>query len=331
VARSVRSRAAGFSGPVDAVRGDVGTDRLRVLAKRALGTGAVGGAVRRVAALRGRSLVLVYHRVAPGPPPTDIVVPCVPSDLLQRQIEALQDVGEIVPLEILLHDRDRHAKPRFGLTFDDDYATHFHHALPVLKALDAPATFFLSGRALGGLGSYWFELLERLIVSRGVAEVSHLLGTATDGLEALILACENDSGLQERLEAEAIDAPRHLDREQIEALAGAGMAIGFHTVQHPVMTRLPDRELEGALTSGRDLLESVVGRPLLHFAYPHGRANQRTADKVRRAGYEAAWTGRPKPMQPGHDPFLLGRWEPGPLKVDDFLIGTAIRLNRGVP
>jgi peptidoglycan/xylan/chitin deacetylase (PgdA/CDA1 family) len=288
----------------------------------------MGEAVRRIGALRGRSLVLVYHRVSPGRPPKEMVVPTVSSDLFRRQVEALQEVGEILPLEVLLHDREGHAKPRFGLTFDDDYVTHFDHALPILKILDAPATFFLSGRALHGLGSYWFELLEKLIASRGVADVCRLLDTPWEGLDALIVACESDPGLQKIVEAEVVDTPQHLDRDQIAALAGEGMAVGFHTVHHPIITRLQDHELEAALTTGRELLGSVVGRPLEHFAYPHGKADRRTAENVRKAGYQAAWTGRPEPMRRRCDPHLLGRWEPGRLEVDDLLVGVAVRLNR---
>ncbi len=302
---------------------------LRVLAKRSLRAGVIGEAVRRIAALRGRSLVLVYHRVAPSEPPARGIVPFVPSGVFRRQLEVLAEVGEIAPLEVLLQDRDRHPRPRFAVTFDDDYVTHLDHALPVLQALDAPATFFLSGRALHGLGSYWFELLERLVSARGVAEVSRLLHTRSDGVEALVVACESDPRLQRVVEAEGTDVPQHLGRAHIEALSGAGMAVGFHTLNHEILTRLDEEELEAALTAGRRDLEEVVGRPLLHFAYPHGKADTRTAGNVRDAGYEAAWTGRPQAMHRRDDRYLLGRWEPGQLDVDDFLVGTAIRLTRG--
>ena len=214
------------------------------------------------------------------------------------------------------------------LTFDDDYVTHLEHVLPVLRALDAPATFFLSGRALHGLGSYWFELLEELIRDRGVGGASGLLHTRHDEVGALVAACENDPALQKVLEAEVPDVPRHLGRADIETLTGAGMQIGFHTLHHEIVTRLGDGELEAALTVGRRELEEIVGHPLTLFAYPHGKADRRTADKVRDVGYVAAWTGRPQAMQRGGDRYLLGRWEPGRLDVDDLLVGSAIRLTR---
>jgi peptidoglycan/xylan/chitin deacetylase (PgdA/CDA1 family) len=303
---------------------------LKDMARRALGAGAVGEAARRISGIRGRGLVLVYHRVTHPESPSGGVVAWVSPDLLRRQIEALQDAGEIVALRALLADRERHARPRFALTFDDDDVSHVEQALPILRTLDVTATFFLSGRTLHGLGPYWFELLDALIVARGVEEVGRLLGRPGDDVEGLIAACERDVLLQKIVETDSVHgvAPR-LGRADIEQLAGAGMEIGFHTVQHQILTRLRGDALAAALRDGRDELEDVVGRPLRLLAYPHGKADRRTADEVRNAGYEAAWTGRPRPMHRRDDRYLLGRWEPGRLEVDDLLVGTAIRLSRG--
>ena len=288
----------------------------------------VRDAVRAIAALRGRSLVFVYHRVTATEPPRHEVVPTVTPMLFRRQLEALADVGDIVPLDEIVRGRDRHSKPRFGITLDDDFATHFEDAFPALIGLGVPATFFLSGRSFHGLGPYWFEQLERLVAERGIEAAARLVGLATDRIEDLIFACERHPALQERLEAESPDAPRHLGRQEIQALSDAGMSIGFHTLRHRILVRLDDEGVVAALTVGRKEIEDVIGRPLVHFAYPHGKADRRTADKAKEAGYESAWTGRPHAMRRGDDRYLLGRWEPGDLDVDDFLVGTAIRLSR---
>jgi peptidoglycan/xylan/chitin deacetylase (PgdA/CDA1 family) len=301
---------------------------IKRLVRTSLRAGPIGDTVRAIAAFGGRSLVLVYHRVTTAEPPEHEVVPSVTPMLFRRQLEALADVGNIVPLDEIVRDRDRHSKPRFAITLDDDSATHFEVALPALIELGAPATFFLSGRSLHGLGPYWFEQLERLVAERGIEPVARLVGTATDRIEDVILACEVDPALQKRLEAEVPDAPRQLGRQEILQLSRAGMAIGFHTLSHKVLVGLDDEELAEALTAGRKEIEDVIDRQLVHFAYPHGQANPRTAYKAKEAGYEAAWTGHPHAIRRGDDRYLLGRWEPGELDVDDFLVGTAIRLSR---
>lgn len=301
---------------------------VKRMVRTSLRAGPIGFAVRAIAAFGGRSLVFVYHRVTAAEPPEHEVVPSVNPMLFRRQLEALADVGDIVPLDEIVRDRDRHSKPRFAITFDDDSATHFEDALPALIELGTPATFFLSGRSFHGLGPYWFEHLERLVAERGIEPVARLVGAATDRIDDVILACEFDPGLQERLEEEAPDAPRHLGSQEILQLSRAGMAIGFHTLSHKVLVGLDDEEVAAALTAGRQEIEDVIGRPLVHFAYPHGKADRRTANMAREAGYEAAWTGHPHAIRRGDDRYLLGRWEPGELDVDDLLVGTAIRLSR---
>lgn len=290
----------------------------------------VSDAVRAIASARGRGLVLVYHRVVAAAPSATAIVPAVPAVLFRRHVEALRTVGDLVPLEAMADGVGRHARPRFAVTFDDDYATHVDEALPILRSLEVPATFFLSGRALRSLGPYWFEVLEDQIEARSLAAVARELGVDGTGPDAVAVACERDRSLQARLESDKAHGSG-LDRRGIEALVAAGMGVGFHTLRHHVLFSLPYDELEAELTDGRDELEAVVGRRVGLFAYPHGKADRRIAAMVRRAGYVAAFTGRPSPVVPGEDRYLLGRWEPGPVDVDDLLVESAIRLNRRGP
>ena len=306
-----------------------GSGPARLLARRALRARPVGDAVRTVAGLGERALVLVYHRIVAHAPSASAIVPTVASNVFRRHVAALAEVGEIVPLESLVGGIGRHARPRFALTFDDDHLSHVEHALPILRSLGAPATFFLSGRALHGLGPYWFEVLEREIDARSLAAVARELSIDADRPEALAVACERDRSLQARLEDRAGEPGPRLEHGDIEALAAAGMSVGFHTLRHRILPPLPPDELEADLVEGRRDLEAIVGRRIELFAYPHGKADPRTAAAVRRADYVAAFTGRPSPITRGADPYLLGRWEPGPLGVDDLLVGTAIRLTRG--
>jgi peptidoglycan/xylan/chitin deacetylase (PgdA/CDA1 family) len=303
---------------------------LRRLASGALRVRAVNQAARSIAAARGRSLVLVYHRVAPDGSRPSSLVPTIPETLFARQIQALGELGEIVPLTELLGPRRRTRRGRFALTFDDDYRTHAEAVLPVLSGLGVPGTFFLSGRSLHGLGPYWFEVLEWLLEQRGLQEVAGRLGISGPSPIELAVACERDPRRQRQLEQAAEQPPTHLRSDQLEALA-ATMTVGFHTLHHPALPVLSDDALAGALTQGRHELTALTRQPLQLFAYPHGKADHRVAAQVRAAGYRAAWTGVPNAMRSGDDPFLLGRWEPGPAAVDDLLVKLAVRLHRSRP
>jgi peptidoglycan/xylan/chitin deacetylase (PgdA/CDA1 family) len=185
----------------------------------------------------------------------------------------------------------------------------------------------LSGRTLHGLGSYWFELLDDLVRVRGTREVAQLLKLDGDRPLELALGCVGDPRRQRIIQSVSSNqSSRHLEPKHITTLAQAGMTVGFHTLHHLLLTQLPESSLRRALVDGRDELAAVVGLPLDLLAYPHGKADGRVARYAREAGYAAAWTGAPEPMRSGNDPYLLGRWEPGRLGIDDFLTKITIRL-----
>jgi peptidoglycan/xylan/chitin deacetylase (PgdA/CDA1 family) len=299
----------------------------------------VNRAVRALARIRGHRLVLVYHRVGAAVRPGCEVIPSVPVDVFRLQLQTLGEVVDFVTLDELIQDEPLRPtvghgrRPAVALTFDDDLPTHVEQALPVLRELDVPAAFFLSGRALHELGAYWFQHLEALLIAFGERRAAAHLGVTDEGVEGLVRTCEGDAQLRRRVIERSRDltTPRILDREAIAALASAGMTIGFHTVDHDVLPELADPALEHAVSHGREHLAAAAGSPVRYFAYPHGKADTRSAAAVCRAGLEAAFTGLPRPVRRGDDPYRLGRWEPGPLGVDELLVKLAVRLHRAAP
>jgi peptidoglycan/xylan/chitin deacetylase (PgdA/CDA1 family) len=313
-----------------------GAERLATSIKRAgkalLRLAPLRAAALRAATARGNGLALLYHRVTDDDAalPGDLV-PSIPRRLLRRQLEVLGEVGDLVPLERLHTPAGDRRRPRFGLSFDDDYRSHGEQVLPVLRALGITGTFFLSGRSLHRLGPYWFESLERLVAERGLDQARRLLGVGAATPADLAVTCEGNPRLQ-RLVAAAVDlAPDHLRPAQIAQLAEAGMAVGFHTLHHRRLVDLDGDGLRLALADGREALEAAAGGKVDLLAYPHGKADGRVAAAARAAGYRMAWTGWPRPVRAGDDPFLLGRWEPGPLETDAFVAALAVRVNRAAP
>jgi peptidoglycan/xylan/chitin deacetylase (PgdA/CDA1 family) len=195
------------------------------------------------------------------------------------------------------------------------------------------ATFFLSGRALLGMGPYWFQTLDALIRAHGAAETRSMLGAEPSDRRPLSAVCQSTPELQRRIDQYASTRPleRLLDRGSIDMLREAGMEIGFHTAAHTVLTTLTDAGLSDALTRGRRELSEAIDRPIRYFAYPYGKADARSAAAVRHAGFEAAFTGRPEPVRRGVDRFRIGRWDPGAANVDDLLVRLAVRFHRSAP
>ena len=310
---------------------EIGSPSMRRLLKsagyRALRAPAVRRIATAVAAIRGRRLVLVFHRIIEEGERFGGIVPTLSREVFKRQLEHILEVGDIVPLTSMLSETSVTGRPRFALTFDDDSTTHRDMVLPLLRELRVTATFFVSGRSMHGLGPLWFEKLDAMVLARGMAEAASRIGITTRDAQVLAGLCENDTRLQQKLEEEDIVVDGQLDRDDIKALADAGMGIGFHTLHHRILTGLSDGAVDAALRDGRDELEAVVEEPVVLFAYPHGKADERIAGRVRNAGFHAAWTGRPHAIARGGDRYQLGRWEPPPVVGRDFVARMAVRLN----
>lgn len=307
----------------------------RTFAEALLRSPSVNAAVRTLAKLRGHRLVLVYHRLGPQLSAGCEIIPSVPVELFRAQLQALGDVVDFATIDEIVADdaRRRGRRPAVAITFDDDLPSHVEHALPVLRDLGQPAAFFLSGRALHGEGPYWFQYLEALLIARGPARTAASLGLPQSDAESLTMACAESPGLRRRVCELADDLPKPgvLEREAMSALGAAGMTIGFHTIEHHILPTLDDAALGAAVAKGRDELAKAIGGKVRHFAYPYGKADDRSAAAVRCAGFLSAFTGQPQPIGRGDDRFRLGRWEPGPIGVDDLLVKLAVRLHRDAP
>lgn len=87
-----------------------------------------------------------------------------------------------------------------------------------------------------------------------------------------------------------LGAPGFLDEDGVRLLAGEGMTIGCHGMQHRSWRHLDDRDLDEELSAARRRLERAVGRPVAQAACPFGAYDRRVLRSLRRYGYERVYT-----------------------------------------
>jgi peptidoglycan/xylan/chitin deacetylase (PgdA/CDA1 family) len=309
------------------------TFALRQALKRTLRSGPAHGLAVALAARRGHALTLLVHRVGAAGPADHEVVRTVPLEVLRAQLDVLAEVAEVVPAATLAHEpRGASSRPRVALTFDDDYASQLLAARELAER-GLPGTVFLSGRALHGLGAYWWEVLEARLLSATPAEVAGSLGLPPVATPQELAARVEGTPLAAELAAAGDATPAdHLDAEGIAELAGLpGITVGFHTVRHEVLPLLDPDRLDEALRLGVAALAEAVDRPVELLAYPHGKASPAVARAAAAAGFRFGWTGRIAPTTAAADPHLLPRWEPHELPADEFAAQLVVRLNRADP
>ena len=111
-----------------------------------------------------------------------------------------------------------------------------------------------------------------------------------------------------------------MDWATLRRIAGEGVDIGSHSIDHPMMTSVAgDEALRQALMS-KQTIEAHTGTVVRSFAYPYGSADAVVARAVQRAGYQIGVTCDHGAVTTRSEPMLLPRVEvTGSMKAVDLL------------
>ena len=108
---------------------------------------------------------------------------------------------------------------------------------------------------------------------------------------------------------------------QLRLLSEKGVAIGAHTVNHPILKGLPEDEQRQEMQRSKAELEAWTGKEVRHFAYPNGITGRDldadTTRYVEEAGFSTAVVTNKGTSSKDTSPFLLRRftpWDRSPLR-----------------
>ncbi len=264
-----------------------------------------------IRSITGRSLtVLIFHRVLEQRDDLLTDVPDVAQfyDLMC----VVRDCFNVIDLEEGARGLSSGSLPprAASITFDDGYADNARVALPILHRLGLTATFFITTGYLDG-GRMWNDTViesvrrwrEPEMNLRSLGLGSHTVATAADrraAIDALLVRLKYmDHGqrnetvdiIEELCGCELPDSLM-MTTGQVRELAKRGMAIGSHTVSHPILSRIGMRAVEREIAESKDTLQSITGTDVRLFAYPNGRPNTdyrlEHVELVQKLGYRAA-------------------------------------------
>lgn len=277
-----------------------------------------GGSRKRKPAFPGISRILCYHRVAT--PADDPLLLAVSPDLFRKQMEFILSAGEIVPLEnMITPGGDR---PRFAVTFDDGADDNIRTAIPILRDLGIPATFFLVADAVCDGQPFWWDRLcaraargffrEKIKISDREIGIDDAPGSALRRLFPILKRMppiERENVL-EKLGARGEDLSRPALVEDWKRASSKLVTIGCHSKTHASLGALNAGSLIAETFEARDALETNLGIPVETFAYPFGGPadlSLATAKTLQRAGFRLAVTTMDANVTSGGDPFFLPR------------------------
>lgn len=244
---------------------------------------------------------------------------CVSPEIFDRQMALIGQRSHIVGIgEIVDAIRERRpiAPRSVAITFDDGYEDNYRNALPILRKHGATAAFYVTTGAVGDQGVLWTTRLRYSIMrtSEPILSIS-LLGNRSfdlsreggreDAVRSLTASVKSRpapdaAALLEEIYSACGGGPATLERrvmmnwDEIREMYSAGMTIGAHSVNHYNLPSLEAADLAREVRGSKERIESELGAPVDHFAYPDGRTglhfDRRVAAVVAAAGFRSAVT-----------------------------------------
>lgn len=308
------------------------------------------GSVLSPGGSRARLTVLIYHRVAQDRDPTGF--DGLPRSEFCWQMELLASCCTVMHLADAVRALREGALPARAvcITFDDGYADNAEVALPALLHHGVPATFFIATAFLDGgrmfndtvieavrgcrakvldfsdLGFGTYEIPDAAAKVRAVgallAQVKYLAPDARDAaVEAIAERC--GTPLPDDL---------MMSSAQVRGLVAAGMHVGGHTVNHPILARIDNAAARREIDDGRRRLEEITGARIGLFAYPNGKPSQDYeaihARMVEQAGFDAAVSTAWGSAHHGSPRFELPRFSPWDRTPERFAARLAMNWRR---
>lgn len=277
--------------------------------------------------------ILIFHRVL------ERADPLFPGEMHAQRFDRLMEFVARTYRVLTLRDSARRLAnselpPRaLAITFDDGYADNASIALPILRRHGLVATFFISTGFLDG-GLMWNDAVIESVRSTTLASIdleafgltrmmTQTVAQRRAAVEALLprlkylepgMRDDAVMRLSRGIGVSRLPSDLMMQAVQVQQLSRAGMEIGAHTVNHPILTSVPLAVAEGEIRAGRERLQELIDAPVDSFAYPNGRPREdydgRHVAIVRRLGFAAAVSTAAGVARIGADLFELPRYSP---------------------
>ena len=260
----------------------------------------------------GGLVILMLHRIRDE---DDIHPLSISRASFARIIGWLRKAGALTSLDqgLAAMGQDDRPRVRYSITLDDGYRDNLNLLDPVLGKIPAAlylATDHIDGppiwiyRLTGAVARRSVDHLDLRVLDLGVHDLSNEAGQARllaelparfkqlpheefcRQLETVIAALAPTAPLEQ-------EEREMLDWNEVRHLHAHGVAIGAHTCQHVLLSRVDDAHSRAEITHSRDRIRAELGTAPRHFAYPNGGQDdfsERDTEFVRASGFSTAVT-----------------------------------------
>lgn len=192
------------------------------------------------------------------------------------------------------------------LSLDDGWKQNFD-LLPVIEKYQVPMCIFVSTQPVIE-GNFWWEYVEKVRDKEGVNQFKLL---PYDEFYRQLDEIKKKITLQRS--AMTIEEVKEISKHPL-------VSVQAHTVNHPILTSVPDDVLEMELRGSKKILEEWIEKKIFAFSYPNGRNTARESEMARKY-FDISFTTIQKHISIDDDIMLLprysltGQWPRDLLKV----------------
>lgn len=207
--------------------------------------------------------------------------------------------------DIMLSKKEPQEKLAF-ITLDDGWKQNLE-LLPIIEKYNVPISIFISIQPIIE-GNFWWEYAGKVYDKQEVNEFKLL---PYEEFYKQLSAIKEKVTLTRS--AMTIDEVKQISKHPLVSLQA-------HTINHPILTSVPDDVLEMELKDGKEILESWIGKRVYAFSYCNGRNTERESGMARKY-YDIAFTTVQNNIHVTDDIMLLprfsltGQWPRDLLKV----------------
>jgi peptidoglycan/xylan/chitin deacetylase (PgdA/CDA1 family) len=245
---------------------------------------------------------------------------------------------------VLAVQRGSLPKRSVAVTFDDGYLDNYQYAFPHLKEGNVPATIFIVADHINRDREFWWDELERVILSSphlpdrlittfngdsliyDVPPFGHRMYLYMSLYEKLKNAssksrCEKLKELMSWAGDSQITRPYYRpmnSKELAEITQGGLINLGAHTISHPYLPGLTPEDQYQEIVGSVKVIHRLTSQPVDVFAYPHGLFDETSIQIVRDAGLLAACTVDGRSIETGQDLYQLPRCYVGDWNIKEF-------------
>lgn len=199
---------------------------------------------------------------------------------------SLGDLKAMIEGDIPFH------KKRVFISFDDGWKGNLD-LLPIIEKYNVPICIFVALEPLQS-GNFWWEYVRNEIGLKKMLEFKKL----------------PFSEFQRQLEGyrkRNVLTRSAITVEELKVLSEHPLVtIQSHTVNHPILTSLPEDVMDMELRESKMQLECLTGKEVYAFSYPNGSLNSREMDACRKY-YRMAFTTEQRHISLGDELLLLPR------------------------